>query len=1011
MIRIDLLDYKYDNFSNNQVNFDNATTVSQYWTINNLGFATNIVGGSGNNLIYPVTAKLTKGEQYEISITVSNYGGTGDIGFTIGGTDGTADMGFGTNVRRSSNGKTSYAFTASASDSLRIFAKNTASGEITASVTQRNGINWNDSVSGTLDVGDSDEFPLSMNFSVSDARNLNSRTGTYSKTFKIPATKNNNKILKSSYIEGSYIEGNTISNQKPCRLVVDNNLTLVGLLQLTAVGKSTEPLYYSCVFYGNNVDWASSLDNKLLKDLSVNSVEDGSGWDNLNSKGASTGVGLQANRDSIISTWDVDNAVYKTPYGGSQTASDKPIVYPIVGYGENNEGGSDGRLQLLKTRYDAIASGNSGNIGYSGWFNNGDAYPTPIPSMDFRPAIFVYDIIKQLFNQEKYTIVSTFIESDFFKGITMLLPNFKHNNVTQRIAENSFYGSFSGKAYVGSFPYTTPSILANQNYWPSLVIKWNGNGASGTNSFVVDDPSSMYSDSAGYFTIQEYGFYDINVSSIGGWLDSVCAGTSDRNEVDYIRIKCEVRTAGQTSWNNIGNAYGLPDDNGRIYYSCPAPPVADKPYDFEDLQIENQWLNKNDTIRFRLSYKMGHGNGGSRTIGWENYLYGGTGVTGIPTGGTSGSNGNISIVHKGENVEYGQTFDLKNVIDNESTQLGFLRGIIHAFNLQFTTDTVSRAVYIEPYNDFYKNQNEAIDWTYKVDQSLSQEDKWIQSDLKREVIFKYKTDSNDKVVEHRGLTYWDGILDEYPYREFLSSEFEVGKSVFENPFFAGSYNSRDGQTFAGSATVLQTPYRANLWGLCDSGAIPTQGSACRPDKGYNFLPRLVNYVKSATFNTSSPSRFTAAVQDWSSSDITVIIPGLSQTNTNPFLCYANSIDNATFTSSPRQPLSYASVTQGGYDATNNVISTPTAYKGLYQTYYQAMIEQLKSNPRIKTIYVNLKLSDITNLDLRKLVYIDGYYYRINRVVDYKPNNNEITKVELMLWLDKGYIPVDTSFNS
>ena len=39
----------------------------------------------------------------------------------------------------------------------------------------------------------------------------------------------------------------------------------------------------------------------------------------------------------------------------------------------------------------------------------------------------------------------------------------------------------------------------------------------------------------------------------------------------------------------------------------------------------------------------------------------GTGVTGIPTGGTSGSNGNISIVHKGENVEYGQTFDLKNV--------------------------------------------------------------------------------------------------------------------------------------------------------------------------------------------------------------------------------------------------------------------------------------------------------------------------------------------------------------
>ena len=82
-------------------------------------------------------------------------------------------------------------------------------------------------------------------------------------------------------------------------------------------------------------------------------------------------------------------------------------------------------------------------------------------------------------------------------------------------------------------------------------------------------------------------------------------------------------------------------------------------------------------------------------------------------------------------------------------------------------------------------------------------------------------------------------------------------------------------------------------------------------------------------------------------------------------------------------------------ATNSVTS-PTPFKGLYQTYYQKMIEQAKSNPRIKTVYINLKLSDINNLDLRKLVYIDGYYYRINSIIDYKPNNNEATKVELVL---------------
>ena len=54
-------------------------------------------------------------------------------------------------------------------------------------------INWDESVIGDLDVGDSDEFPLAMSFSVADVRNLNSRTGSYSKTFKIPATKNKTK--------------------------------------------------------------------------------------------------------------------------------------------------------------------------------------------------------------------------------------------------------------------------------------------------------------------------------------------------------------------------------------------------------------------------------------------------------------------------------------------------------------------------------------------------------------------------------------------------------------------------------------------------------------------------------------------------------------------------------------------------------------------------------------------------------------------------------------------------
>ena len=98
------------------------------------------------------------------------------------------------------------------------------------------------------------------------------------------------------------------------------------------------------------------------------------------------------------------------------------------------------------------------------------------------------------------------------------------------------------------------------------------------------------------------------------------------------------------------------------YYNCPNPPTGEQSYDFEGISIENQWLNKNDKVRFTLQYKMGHGDSGPNTTGWIAALYGGTNPTADYPSGTSNKNGSLSILHKGVNVEYGQTYDLKNVI-------------------------------------------------------------------------------------------------------------------------------------------------------------------------------------------------------------------------------------------------------------------------------------------------------------------------------------------------------------
>ena len=60
-------------------------------------------------------------------------------------------------------------------------------------------IDWDNSVAGELDVDNHSEFPLALTFQISDFKDLTSTSGDYSKTFKIPATKNNNNINLVEY--------------------------------------------------------------------------------------------------------------------------------------------------------------------------------------------------------------------------------------------------------------------------------------------------------------------------------------------------------------------------------------------------------------------------------------------------------------------------------------------------------------------------------------------------------------------------------------------------------------------------------------------------------------------------------------------------------------------------------------------------------------------------------------------------------------------------------------------
>ena len=847
-------------------------------------------------------------------------------------------------------------------------------------------IDWEKSVVGQLDVTDHSDFPLSLTFQISDIKELTKTSGNYSKKFKIPATKNNNNLLKHTYTPNIDTYVNLTENKK-CRILINNLFSIKGLIKVTGVaGYGEKPSYYDCVFFGSNLSWADDLSGKYMNEID---------WGN-------SGKNLQYNKTSIITTW----------LNNDCDSSTSPIVYPIVSYGDYNPDGEQKTIQLLDTAYDSTG-GSTAKTGYQGYYNNGLSYGTPNPSADWRPAVFVKTTLEKIFNQVGYTINSSFITTSIFKKLVWLLPNFKYNNAEEVYNNYSVESNFKNGeslsatdyAQGGSTSTVTDSGVFDPDFGSSVTFNDGDDnyigdptaqGSQGTkliplttlNLNVTLDNGSYVDMSNDDITIGEYGYYKLKLSGLQSRLANMIKGGSLQRGASKVKlcINIDVKTVGQTSFQTIErteieqtpfkvlfpNSSKTNQDNSIITNYKVMPSIDN----------DNFWLNKGDKIRLTAGFKFEEMIS-DPNINNQNFN--------IDTFIRSSSSSNFNITLNSETVSYGQTYDLDKVINKDYKQIDFIKGIAHAFNLKMTTDETTRTVNIEPFNTFYKDYADAIDWTYKLDRSRQIQDNWIKSDLKRDFVFKYKPDGKDEKVKQRGEVLFNGIEDEYPYQETLPATFEKGESRYENPFFAGTHNTKDQDTTGGQ---IDTAFSACLW-----EGTPGANDFYRPPKGYEFLPRLLYWNKYSPPTVAAGFDIKLAkVQTWSNTFGFILADASNTSVTSNIYPQATSI-NRDDSSSPI--LSYGNVNVRDYDDATGVYTSYAAGKGLYDTYYKSMFEMLKGKPRLRIAYIHLKTTDIINLDFRKLIYIDGVYWRINKIVDYQPLKNQPTKVELIEWLQVG----------
>jgi hypothetical protein len=1008
-------------------------------------------GGSSSDLHLKNPITLVEGYTYEIVVLVKNYNRLGSLLLANHGYSGANVTIFdSTTICNGCDGNTGQYATikkqwtqgnsASTLANLSLYAHSSSVMTISYAKLYRTAA-AKEVVQGRLDASTTDDFPLAITFSVNDPSDIDARKGAYSKTFQIPATKNNNQVLKNLNIANSTTLNAVLKEKVPCRILVGNLFSLVGLMQIKGAERLNDKIiYYECLFLGDNLAWSTYLDGKYLSDLQL-----------------PNSTNLHISAENIIKSWQMDDCETSTTRGGTTTVNNSPVVYPVSTYGWTDQTGFHygESMQLLREKWEEDYMD---NVAYNTSEVGLKNHTLKKPVLDWRPMVWIYNMMHKIFNDVGYRISSVFMETPQFKKLLYATPNFLYNNPDQRWQANSYVGNFldSSCAPAGSselefhdrtesftgagFPNATGTYATETVQTLSQYIQLGGTcnscsandcgsgrfqpvpGQTVNSGGLLQQDLTVHMGGLGtsgspfytYWNVDAAGYYDITTANImfyfniasnasGAWTGGgnfTSGGTTATGLVKmYGGLRVMHRAVGTSSWYERET---VDDTDQQLNSNKLNSNVAHGFGGTLDAHTYTGYFNKGDDIRlcFILMCEMDVKTPSS------NYT---TGVTHVDIQleliGTRyndwvSSNGQVSIELANEEIPvYGGVYDLQNVLPDNQKQLDFVKGVAHAFNLQFNTVESQKTVYIEPFNDFYLPPAQAIDWTWKLARNQSDKQTFIDNDFSRRLIFKYKTDSKDFQVNRMSENYFQSVGDNYPKIKELGNLYPAGERIFENPFFAGTYESQ-GMHIGELNSPGTNFYAAAMWETSSQSA-----------KGYDFLPRMLYYNKMLMPADHNPNwqGFNAesgSIPNWRFTDRRVQIADVSLQPQN-YYSGANLTDSfytsATFVNrhdySNQFGLSYGNYWARDYDATANTYNAVgnQVGLGLYSRYYQSMIDALIEKPKVRTCYIDLKISDIIQLDFRRMVYIDGVYYRLIKVYDYQPHLNSPTKVELHQW--------------
>ena len=323
--------------------------------------------------------------------------------------------------------------------------------------------------------------------------------------------------------------------------------------------------------------------------------------------------------------------------------------------------------------------------------------------------------------------------------------------------------------------------------------------------------------------------------------------------------------------------------------------------------------------------------------------------------------GSYVYVKAKADMSNGDTIIFENTIPQKLTITELLINVIKMFNLYFEYDKdIPNKIYIEPRNDYYNSTIQ--DWSEKLDTNSIPEIIPMGSLDAKRYIFKYKKDNDylnsiyqDTYGKDTNSTYGDKLKE--VDNDFLKND-NVMESIFSpTPLYSDTTSNRVYPLIekVDPVTKVISQIQAN--------------------------PRILYY---GGLKTSTPS--------WNLFDF-----GKSNPSTETQYPYCGHLDDPD---APTLDLSFGVPNEVYYIP---VWNASYSNNNIYNKYWRQFIEEITDkNSSIVVAWFWLKPVDIMEVDFRHVYRFLNQNFRLNKIYDYNPSENSLTKCEFIKI--KGGIP-------